>query len=617
LYVSYSARNSQEVTRLNPKQALEASRMVRSGISFLSVIRNSKQRMAGIVSRLLDVPSTDPDDARRRKLLNILLLGMTPLTLLTLLVTIFASTAGLESQERIIALYAGSMVMLVGLAAAFVINRYWSGWLASSLFLLLVTAVVAVSDEPQEVAGGRSLLLFAVPIIMASVLLRPYASFIMASLVSLVTAVVAISVQIVPNVFASFTFFAIALVSWLSARSLERVLEDLRTINRELDQRVEDRTQALAEALSKNQAILEGIADGVIVFDREGKSVVANPAMARLLGRPTHDIMGRDIDTLMRRDVDATDQALVGNLLEDKNKSYPAIKLGWGDKTLSVSFAPVCLESGGVIGTVAVFRDFTREAEINRMKSAFVSIASHELRTPLNAILGYVDMLQEGVYGPLSEEQRNTLRRIVANTGHLLSLVSNLLDRAQIEAGTLTLSAAPFALTELIDSVRGVMDVLAHSKGLKLVSHIADDMLDTLFCDRQRLYQILINLVGNAIKFTDEGTVCMRAYRFDAEYWALEVSDTGRGIPVEAQSYIFEPFRQVDDSFTREHTGVGLGLSIVKQLADLMSGEITLKSEVGRGSTFTVVLPTVPPAWSQPKKARSKVLPQYWRSHYE
>jgi signal transduction histidine kinase len=241
-----------------------------------------------------------------------------------------------------------------------------------------------------------------------------------------------------------------------------------------------------------------------------------------------------------------------------------------------------------------VFRDYTREAELERMKSTFVSSVSHELRTPLNAILGYSEILTENVYGPLLDGQRNAINRVTVNSKRLLSIVNDLLDQAQIEAGTLKLRVAPFSPSSLIDGVVDVMDVLAQSKDLELITHIDDDVPATLPSDQQRLHQILINLVGNAIKFTDEGSVWVRIYRPSASQWALEVSDTGCGIPLEAQSYIFDPFQQVDGSATRTHAGSGLGLSIVRQLTALMGGEITLKSQVGEGSTFIVTLPLVP-----------------------
>jgi signal transduction histidine kinase len=209
-------------------------------------------------------------------------------------------------------------------------------------------------------------------------------------------------------------------------------------------------------------------------------------------------------------------------------------------------------------------------------------------------------MLKEAVYGPLPDKQRGVIERIMANTGQMVSLVDNLLDQAQIEAGKLTLNVTSFSPADLLDGVQDVMGVLAQAKGLELTSHVADDVPTTLSGDRQRLHQILINLVSNAIKFTEQGTVRVRAYRPDAAHWALEVSDTGCGISPEAQSYIFDPFGQVDDPVTREHTGFGLGLSIVKQLVTLMGGEITLASKVGRGSTFSVVLPLAPPQEAAP-----------------
>jgi len=543
---------------------------------------------------VLDVPSTDPDDRRRARLLNILLLGSLLISLVAILAAVVIDVNDMVSPEQIPVLYWAPILLSVGIVIVYAINRYGSGGLASGLFLLLLIVLLAHSDQPQEVADGRSLLLFAVPIVMASVIFRPYTSFIAAGVVSVVIAVISLRLQSLPNPFAMLAFFAIALVSWLSARSLGRALKDLRTVNRELDQRVEERTREVAEALSKNRAVLQGIADGVVVFDNGGRAIVVNPAVAALVGRPADEIVGCDIEALMDERVDADDRELVIGLLREGETRHPSVRFEWGDKTLSASVAPVRLATGERIGTVAVFRDFTREAEIDRLRSAFVSSASHELRTPLNAILGFTDMLQEGVYGPLSEGQRRATARIMANTGHLLSLANNLLDRAQIEAGKLKLSVSSFAPADVVDSVQAMMGVLAHAKGLGLTSHIADDVPARVSGDRQRLHQILVNLVDNAIKFTEQGTVQVHIYRPDAAYWALEVSDSGCGISPEAQASIFEPFQQVDSIATREHNGFGLGLSIVRQLVGMMGGEIALASEVGRGSTFTVVLPLTP-----------------------
>jgi PAS domain S-box-containing protein len=348
----------------------------------------------------------------------------------------------------------------------------------------------------------------------------------------------------------------------------------------------------LDAARARERALLANARDGIIIFDRNGEAVATNPAVASLLGWPADAITGHNIEPLMDERVSATDREAIVGLLKG-NVPTSGLSLQWGDKTLSLSLIPLRNGHNEAAGSIAVLHDLTHETEFDCMKDAFVSVASHELRTPLNAILGYTEMLQEGAYGPMLSEQRNAVRRIVTNTGQLLSLANNLLDHAQLQAGVLTLSAIPFSPAELVDGVQGVMDMMARAKGLKLTGHVADNLPATLYGDRQRLHQILVNLVGNAIKFTDEGMIHTRVYRPDATHWALAVSDTGRGIPAETQSYIFESFRQGDDPLKRDYSGIGLGLSIVRRLVTLMRGEITLESEVGRGSTLTVVLPLV------------------------
>jgi signal transduction histidine kinase len=238
---------------------------------------------------------------------------------------------------------------------------------------------------------------------------------------------------------------------------------------------------------------------------------------------------------------------------------------------------------------VALARD--QALETSRLKTELLSKVSHELRTPLGAILGFAELLEAGVYGPLSDKQQQVTIRIIDSTQYLTTLVNELLDQAQLEAGRLKLNIQPFAPANLVDDILVKMGVLARAKGLSLTSDIAADVPSALWGDTARLQQILVNLVSNAIKFTSVGAVRVQLYRPDTGHWALQVSDTGSGIPAEAQAYIFEPFRQVDGSITRPHPGTGLGLSIVKQLTTLMGGEITLKSEIGQGSTFTISLP--------------------------
>ncbi len=229
--------------------------------------------------------------------------------------------------------------------------------------------------------------------------------------------------------------------------------------------------------------------------------------------------------------------------------------------------------------------------EADRLKSQLLTSVSHELRTPINAIQGYSQLLVEDAYGPMTGEQQGTIRRILLNTTQLQGMVNNLLDRAQIEQGKLVLRNAPFAPADLIETTHSALGILATTKGLGLTSEIASNVPEKIVGDILRLQQILFNLTSNALKFTEKGSVHARIFLPDAAHWALEVTDTGIGIPLEAQTRIFAPFWQVDSSATREYRGSGLGLSIVKQLSDLMEATINLTSRPGAGSTFTIVFP--------------------------
>jgi PAS domain S-box-containing protein len=230
----------------------------------------------------------------------------------------------------------------------------------------------------------------------------------------------------------------------------------------------------------------------------------------------------------------------------------------------------------------------------SRLKGQLLANVSHDLRTPLGVIIGYGEMLQRGIYGPLSEQQGSVVQRMIRNTRNLTGMVNKLMAQAQIEAGVLKFDVAPFAPNELLAKMLSTMHVLAESAGVQLNTSVADDMPPTLQGDLDWVYQILANLVENALKFTEQGAVDVYLYRHNATHWAMQVSDTGSGIPAEAQAYIFEAFRQVDGTATREHGGSGLGLSIVKQLTTMMGGEVTLASEPGQGTTFTVLLPLAP-----------------------
>jgi len=242
---------------------------------------------------------------------------------------------------------------------------------------------------------------------------------------------------------------------------------------------------------------------------------------------------------------------------------------------------------------LAQARDKAREA--SRLKSELVAKVSHELRSPLAAIVGFTEMVQLGVYGSVSDEQKDILGNILQSADGLVVLVNDLLDVAQIEAGKLTITYHPFEPRELIGRMESTMTVLADRKGLELHTEIDPNLPQTLFGDGDRIHQVLINLVSNAIKFTAEGHVQVKLHLLNGTQWALSVKDTGKGIPADMHDMIFDQFQQVRFSPTREEGGIGLGLSIVKQLVTTMGGRIQLESQVNKGSLFIVTLPLALP----------------------
>jgi signal transduction histidine kinase len=225
----------------------------------------------------------------------------------------------------------------------------------------------------------------------------------------------------------------------------------------------------------------------------------------------------------------------------------------------------------------------------NRLKSEFLASVSHELRTPMNAIIGYTKLMLDGLDGDLTEQQTADLERVVQAADNLLGLINGLLDLAKIEAGKMELNVEEVDIPLVIDDVIELMRAGADSKSLSLRADVAST-LPTAWADRARIRQVLVNLVANAVKFTEHGGVTIRATVVDG-WITIAVVDTGVGIPPEAQTYIFDEFRQVDASTTRRYGGTGLGLAISKRLIALHGGRIWVESIVGSGSTFLFTLP--------------------------
>jgi signal transduction histidine kinase len=229
--------------------------------------------------------------------------------------------------------------------------------------------------------------------------------------------------------------------------------------------------------------------------------------------------------------------------------------------------------------------------QASQLKSQFLANMSHEFRTPLNAILGYTSMLLGGVNGEMTPPQKKNLTRVDSNAKHLLSIINDLLDISRIEAGKMPLHLEEFAVPALFAELLAEVEPLISKARLTASTEVPPD-LPTLVSDRQKVKQIVLNLLTNAIKFTPEGTVkVVAAYDATRQDFTISVQDTGIGIAAQDQERIFEDFRQADNSVTRQYGGAGLGLSICRRLTHMLGGRIEVKSEIGRGSAFTLHVP--------------------------
>ena len=227
--------------------------------------------------------------------------------------------------------------------------------------------------------------------------------------------------------------------------------------------------------------------------------------------------------------------------------------------------------------------------EADRLKSAFLASMSHELRTPLNSIIGFTGMILDGLVGPLSDEQAKQLGMVFESAEHLLNLINDVLDISKIEAGQLETSSEPFNIQAVIEKVVRSISPLAERKALTVVTEIAPE-IGQITSDQRRIEQIIINLVNNAIKFTEQGTVSIECL-VDNGWLITRVADTGIGINSEDMDMLFKAFRQIDTGIARRYEGTGLGLSICKKLVEILGGDIWVESERGVGSTFSLVLP--------------------------
>jgi PAS domain S-box-containing protein len=340
--------------------------------------------------------------------------------------------------------------------------------------------------------------------------------------------------------------------------------------------------------------IVESINEGMFVSDPAGSITLWNARMERNLGVSARDALGTPIDAVpaiaafprlidaIRQSADSRTTAIVTDLEEtggNQNRAFEARIFPFDHG--STVFLDDVTERRREQRALEAAKEQAEAA--SRAKGEFLANMSHEIRTPLNGITGMTDLALDT---DLTELQREYLGYVRSSADALLSVVNDILDFAKIDAGKLELDPQPFDLTATLQRTLKTMAPRAHEKDLELVLSIDDDVPDVVVGDEGRLRQVLINLVGNAMKFTLEGEIAVRVARMDTGRLHFAVSDTGIGIRPEKQGLIFDAFTQADGSTTRKYGGTGLGLSITKRLVELMNGRIWLDSHAGLGSTF-------------------------------
>jgi PAS domain S-box-containing protein len=412
------------------------------------------------------------------------------------------------------------------------------------------------------------------------------------------------------------------------ARAKEEIEESYRTL-RVAQAEVRDERHRL-------DLIIDSVADPILVTDQEGDIVLMNTPAERLFNAPgledeaalrrvranganltsfVSNVLTRSGEQRYRGEIQLTDpligrplpvEALAGTILSEQGELMWVVTI-LHDLTEAIEKARLYeqLKQASVelerkvqeaTAELAEQNELLRRQHIaleqaSALKSQFLANMSHEFRTPLNAILGYTHMLLNNVTGQVTEPQRKSLTRIDSNAKHLLALINDILDITRIEAGRMPLNATSFRVSELFEEVQSELEPIIKRSNL-IVSTKQRGAVPSVRSDRQKVKQIVLNLLSNALKFTPAGSVTMTAsYDARRREVAIAVKDTGVGIPVEDQAKVFEDFRQLDSSPARGYGGTGLGLSICRRLANMLGGTIDLDSNPGHGSTFTLRLP--------------------------
>ena len=354
--------------------------------------------------------------------------------------------------------------------------------------------------------------------------------------------------------------------------------------------------------------VVEASPNGIVVVNEAGVITLVNARMEEVFGYTRGELVGQPVEILLPEQFRARHPAQRGSFFADAHARAMGVgrdlfgrRKDGSEFPLEIGLSPIATGEGPVVMAVVVDVTKRKQAEqalrvameqaqaADRLKSAFLANMSHELRTPLNSIIGFTGILLQGLAGPLNPEQAKQLGMVQGSARHLLALINDVLDISKIEAGELKVSCEPFDLQASIARVAAMVQPLAEKKGLSLSVKLAPG-LGQAVSDQRRVEQVLLNLLNNAIKFTEQGEVSLSTEP-NGDCVHLRVADTGMGIKPDDLATLFQPFRQLDTGLARNHEGTGLGLAICRRLAQLLGGEILAESDWGKGSSFTFTLP--------------------------
>ncbi len=383
-----------------------------------------------------------------------------------------------------------------------------------------------------------------------------------------------------------------------------RLIAAERSSRAAVERELEHRKRAEA-ALRKTEELLEAAPDALVIVGQDGRIQLVNGQVEKLFGYAREELLGQPVEILVpARFRDLHPGHRQGYLGGPRARpmgaglDLRAVRKDGSEFPAEISLSPMHDERGMLV--TAAIRDVSdrkqleqKMLEANRLKSEFLANMSHELRTPLNAIIGFTELLHKGKAGPVSDTQTEYLGDVLASARHLLQLINDVLDLAKVESGKMDNRPEETDLARLVNEVRDVLRGLFAAKRLQVTSRVD---VPRVVIDPARFKQILYNYLSNAIKFTGEnGRISIRIGPETADTFRLDVEDSGIGIAPEAFGRLFVEFQQLDASTAKRYPGTGLGLALTKRIAEANGGRVEVKSTVGLGSTFSVILPRIAP----------------------